>query len=210
MKFTDTLLDLITGRVPDADPEDHAIARRAYADFIDLQLAGFNLLDNKSLRAKLYIVDERRPDGRAAADFPTIMGVETRLVAALTDALASRTYWIVRDRFNRVASSQGLAEYARWAPPELHEALIVAVDDPLAVARHAETAALAAVGRASLQLDQAKAAHKAAASDDSLAALDSASKVYDAAIAAATRASQRVAALEAAAEPAQQENTDGS
>ncbi|MEG3143395.1 hypothetical protein U1839_01900 [Sphingomonas sp. RT2P30] len=210
MSITDTLLDFLTGRIPDADPEDHDLARRAYADFIDVQLAGFRVPDGAALRAKLYVADENNPGSKMPAELPVIMGIETRLAAALSDGLASRTYWIVRDRFNRIASTQAAAEYARWAPPELHEARVVAVDDPLAVARQAETAALAAVGRASLDLDQAKAIPPDKHSADSDAALATATKVYEAAIAAAAEASRRVAALEATvAEPTHAETTDG-
>ncbi|MDH7975717.1 hypothetical protein QH494_26320 [Sphingomonas sp. AR_OL41] len=231
MSFTDTLLDFLTGRIPDADPEDHDLARRAYADFIDVQLAGFQTENARfgeseagfrvdhaglrpekvaALRARLYVADDNNPGSKVPAELPVIMGIETRLAAALPDGLASRTYWIVRDRFNRIASSQAATEYARWAPPELHEARVVAVDDPLAVARQAETAALAAVGRASLDLDQAKSIPPDKHSADSDVALATATKVYEAAIAAAAKASQRVAMLEAAAaEPAHPETTDG-
>eukprot|EP01035_Chromulina_nebulosa_P041028 gene41028-55452_t len=112
MSITDTLLDFLTGRIPDADPEDHDLARRAYADFIDVQLAGFRVPDGAALRAKLYVADDNNPGSKVPAELPVIMGVETRLAAALSDGLASRTYWIVRDRFNRIASTQAAAESA--------------------------------------------------------------------------------------------------
>jgi hypothetical protein len=207
MGFTESFLNFFSGRVPAADPADQEIARKAYADFLEAQLLGFATPRSAELRQSLYCPGEgaaEAPDGcddaRKPADFPTLMGVETQLAGDLPDILAGRTYWIVRDRFHRVASPSALVEYSKWSPPELRESPDAPVEAPLAVAKRAATAALAEVGRTGLERDRARAAADAdPAAADKKAAAVAAGKAYDAAVVTSVAASKRVKELESAA-----------
>jgi hypothetical protein len=194
--ITEIFLNVVCGRIPAADPADQEIARKAYADFLDAQLLGFDTGKMAELRKMLYSPVPAEGEPGMPVDFPTLMGIETKLAGGLPDTLARRTYWIVRDRFNRVASPQALAEYAKWSPAQLIEKPDAAVETPLAVAQRAETSALAEVGRTGLQRDQARAAAIAKPGPDTKAAADAAGKTYDAAVAVSAAASKRVTDLQ--------------
>lgn len=109
----------LAGEVPPARYEDQAIARQVYADYMRAQILGLKPAEGATL---LTALQAESADGtlRAAA-FPELMGVETRLVAALDDDMVEQAYWIVRERFNRVAPASVIEEHSRWAPPGLVE-----------------------------------------------------------------------------------------
>jgi hypothetical protein len=194
--IAEIFLNVVCGRIPAADPADQEIARKAYADFLDAQLLGFATPKSAQLRKMLYFPVPAEGEPGKPVDFPTLMGIEAELAGDLPDSLARRTYWIVRDRFNRVASPAAVAEYAKWSPAHLIGKPDAAVETPLAIAQRAETAALADVGRAGLQRDQAQAAAAAKPGPDTKAAVDAAGKTYDAAVAVSAAASKRVADLQ--------------
>lgn len=108
----------LRGDVPPANPADQAVARQAYADYLRAQIIGFAPATADDL---LALLTTETIDGvaRNTASFAELMGVETRLVGALSDDLVDRTYWIVRERFGRVGSARAIGEHNRWSPPSL-------------------------------------------------------------------------------------------
>lgn len=123
----------LRGGVPPANFADQAVARQAYADYLRAQIIGYG---PEQASAMLGALTTHEADGieQNSASFPELMGIETKLAGLLNDDLVKRTYWIVRERFNRVASTEAVAEHSKWAPPELVEAAdkvpITPVADP--------------------------------------------------------------------------------
>ncbi|MDB5705127.1 MAG: hypothetical protein JWN66_2243 [Sphingomonas bacterium] len=203
----EAILTWLSGGIPKGNPADQDIARHAYADFLGAQVAGF-LPDDKELkeelgkaRDKLDAHDKQEANEERTRSFSTLMGIETRLAGKMSDDQVSRNYWIVRDRFNRVASQMGIDEHVRWAPPELREPQAVAADSPLATAKLARNATLAEAGRTAIALAEATAiatAAGAAATPVQKDAVTAAQTANDAAVAAVKAADKRVADLEAA------------
>lgn len=109
----------LRGELPPARYADHAVARQVYADYMRAQILGLKPSDSETLLAELSTVGA---DGTPeAAPFPDLMGVETRLATGLDDDMVEQAYWIVRERFNRVAPVGVIEEHSRWAPPGLVE-----------------------------------------------------------------------------------------
>lgn len=108
----------VRGEVPPVHACDQAVARQAYADYLHAQIVGFAPANADALLAKLT---ESRDDQTpcATASFPELMGVETRLVDALSDDLIDRTYWVVRERFDRVVGPAAIAAHMAWSPAPL-------------------------------------------------------------------------------------------
>lgn len=186
----------LLGDVPAADPSDQDIAREAYVDFLDAQLEGLAPAKADEMRLTLH-----GEGGTGPTDFATIMGVETRLAGALPPEDARRTYWIVRDRFMRVASLAAIAEHDRWVPAELRPPAPQTATTPLAEAKTAEAVAMQTAGRTAVKLAMAAAVlDKAgtAATPVMRAARDAAQTAHDSALTVATAASKHVADLETA------------
>ena len=155
----ETLIRWVRGDVRPADPSDQAVARQAYADYLRAQIAGFAPADADALLEKLTVGPLGEP-----APFPDLMGVELRLVDALSDDLIERSYWIVRERFNRVAGAAAIAEHLAWSPVSLSETATVSdvppppepkPDDAPAVVDAATLASDAATRESELRRDHA-------------------------------------------------------
>lgn len=110
----------VRGDVPPVRACDQAVARQAYADYLHAQIVGFAPPNADALLEKLTgsSADETPC---VTASFPELMGVETKLVDALSDDLIDRTYWIVRERFNRVVGPAAIAQHLAWSPASLAE-----------------------------------------------------------------------------------------
>lgn len=108
----------LRGDVPAVNPEDQAVARQAYADYLRAQIIGFEPDTADDLLARLTT---ETIDGapQNTASFAELMGVETRLAGALSDDLVERTYWIVRERFARVGRAGAIDAHNRWSPASL-------------------------------------------------------------------------------------------
>lgn len=199
MRLWERFLTMVSGDLPPPDDAEHTIARRAYADFLRAQLIGYGRPGCDALLAEIELEPEGEPC--VPASFDTLMGVETRLVDLMSDEQIERGYWIVRDRMNRVGSAAAITEHDRHVPPELREDPSGAPSGtPLAIARAARTAALAAVGEAAIALS-AREAELAAAptpTPEQQAAVATARTALSDAIKAADEASKRVTDLEAA------------
>jgi hypothetical protein len=195
----------LTGGIPEPNPADQDIARHAYADFLGAQVSGF-LSDNVVLNADLAEARTALERGARIRSFSKLMGIETRLAGAMPPDQAEPTYWIVRDRFNRVASAQGIAEHTRWAPPELKDsAAASAFEADLPVARLALSAALAEVGRTAIALAEADAIVATAgegATEAQTAMAAAARAANQSAMAVVKTAEKRLAELEAPLQPA--------
>lgn len=110
----------VRGEVPPVHACDQAVARQAYADYLHAQIVGFAPANAAAL---LEMLTTSPDDGSpcTTARFPELMGVETKLVEALSDDLVDRTYWIVRERFNRVVGPAAIAQHLAWSPASLAE-----------------------------------------------------------------------------------------
>lgn len=111
----------LRGVVPPANVADQAAARQAYADYLRAQIVGY-APDNATDLLDALTTEDEMGARQNTASFAELMGIETKLAGALSDDLVERTYWIVRERFNRVASSGAIDEHSKWAPPALIEA----------------------------------------------------------------------------------------
>lgn len=112
------------GLGPPKPRDDHAVARQAYADYLRAQIIGFAPAEADALLAALAMHDDEE-SGRCTAPFALLMGIETKLVGLLSDDLVQRTYWVVRERFNRVigaAAPAAILEHAKWLPGALVDA----------------------------------------------------------------------------------------
>ena len=110
----------VRGDVPPVRACDQAVARQAYADYLHAQIVGFAPTNADVLLEKLTTSSDA-DSPCVTAPFPELMGVETKLVEAISDDLIDRTYWIVRERFNRVVGPAAIAQHLAWSPAALAE-----------------------------------------------------------------------------------------
>lgn len=216
MGFGNWLTNLALGSVPAADPADHDCARRAYADFLKAQLAGYGpdgSQEFKDFAAEIIAKDRLKPvEGESTtANFATVMGIETRMTGLMTDDQVARNYWVVRDRFNRVAGATGIAEHSRWTSPDLRDVATNGSAAPLAIARRAATAAWAKAGEAAALFTQAKADAGDRPDEAGAAAISAAEAALTLALTEGRAASEHVDDLTAAAacKPAADTTLDG-
>lgn len=202
----DALWTWLTGGIPEPNPADQDIARHAYADFLAAQVSGF-LPGDVSLNADLAEARTSLERGARIRSFSKLMGIETRLAGSMSPAQVERTYWIVRDRFNRVASAQGIAEHAKWVPPALKDPIVASASDgDLPVARLALSAALAEAGRTAIALAEADAIVAGAggrATEAQTATAAAARVAHQSAVVLVKAAEKRLAALETPPQSAQ-------
>jgi len=189
---------LVSGDLPPADNDDHEIARRAYADFLSAQLIGYAPVGSEALSQMLGSPSDQQEDQRRVP-FPVLMGVETRMLDLLSDERIEQSYWIVRDRMNRVGGASGIAEHNKRLPESLREDMPAAPSSPIEVARAEKTAALASLGEAAVALATKEAELSAigpAPTAAQLEELEAAKKGHADAVEAAEIAINRVAELE--------------
>lgn len=154
------------------DVADHSldVTVVAYADFLRSQALALP----RGSRRDQYNAMICAAEHKGYAGFSELMAIETRLTlpvyhGATDDLNLQRSYWVICDRFARVASAQARQGYADWAPKEL---LVPAVSPAttLAAAFDDEKSAATELGIVRARIDAAKAAMTAAPHDAALAA----------------------------------------